>query len=232
MHLGTAGHTLNGGAELPLGAWKVEVQLQGDDAARIARLCQVTAQGYRFLGRASRLRGQFPVIQQPSVPSDGRVGTRQHRPGQRELRVPFDRRLEHLHGAQISFVAFGFRQAFVNVISRGHEAQALQIQRIRFRILGRRGGQCGALGGCQCHLQRGCDALGDVSLQREQVVVGQVKGLRPDMRVRTRIDQLSVDHGAVAEPLHAALEDDRHTEFIGNHAQPAGPILITHDRRA
>ena len=57
---------------------------------------------------------------------------------------------------------------------------------------------------------------GDLVLHREDVVELPVPGVRPQVRVRARLDQLRGDAHLVAGPAHRAFEDVRNIEPLGD----------------
>src|SRR5687768_3976831 len=71
---------------------------------------------------------------------------------------------------------------------------------------------------------------GDLALDREDVLGRQfaIIGLGPEVRVSAGIDELDMDAHAVARTLHAAFEDLRHSQLIGDrlHRQLRVPKLF------
>ena len=72
--------------------------------------------------------------------------------------------------------------------------------------------------GVKRRLQRAGDRCGDLALDGEDVGGGElaVVALRPEVGVGARVDELHVDAHAVARSLHAAFEDLRDAELIGD----------------
>ena len=78
------------------------------------------------------------------------------------------------------------------------------------------------------------------ALERENILHLPIVMLRPDLRVRLRIDELRVDPHAIARDLHAAFEHIRDAEFasdllhvarlaaVSRHAAAADHFQISH----
>ncbi len=65
--------------------------------------------------------------------------------------------------------------------------------------------------------------------------IGQVAivGLRPEMRVSPRVEQLRVNSNFVGSPLYAAFDDMCYAELLADFAQIARrAALVLHDARA
>src|SRR6476469_7523276 len=76
--------------------------------------------------------------------------------------------------------------------------------------------------------QRSNDAFSQLGLDREKIGQLSIECLRPDMRVRSRIDELGIDPNAIAGTSHRAFKDMRDTERFADLAEVArpGPILL------
>ena len=96
----------------------------------------------------------------------------------------------------------------------------------------------GALGepsffvGGEPELERIHDHPGETFLDREDILDGAVVGVRPQMIVRARVDELSRDPQPVSSSTHAALQDVSHPQLAGDRLHVLGRALERHGRRA
>src|SRR4029077_17561617 len=80
-------------------------------------------------------------------------------------------------------------------------------------------------------MQRVGDVLRDLTLDCEDVVHLAIPRLRPDVLVRTCVDQLRHDAQARPRPPHAALENVRDTRVEVDLTYALLPVLVLHGRR-
>ena len=77
------------------------------------------------------------------------------------------------------------------------------------------------------------DFFGNLTLNGEHVRQIAIVGLRPEMRIGPRVDQLRVDADTVASALHAAFKHMGDAELLPDLAQVAfASGLVLHDRSA
>ena len=65
------------------------------------------------------------------------------------------------------------------------------------------------------------DCFGDLTLNGEHIRQIAIVGLRPEVRVGSRVDQLRVDADTVAVALHAAFKHMGNAELLADLAQVA-----------
>ena len=77
------------------------------------------------------------------------------------------------------------------------------------------------------------DCFGDLTLNGEHVRQIAIVGLRPEMRIGPRVDQLRVHADTLANALHAAFKHMGDTELLADLAQVAfASSLVLRDRSA
>ncbi len=86
--------------------------------------------------------------------------------------------------------------------------------------------------GRQGQVQRRRDGRSDFTLNGKDVPRGQlpVKGLRPQVLISLRVDQLCIDTQAVTGSLHAAFEQRARSQFLPDLTHVLWRIAIFHDR--
>ena len=135
----------------------------------------------------------FPRDSQPIA-----LRRRQQRPGLRVVRVELDRTTTQADdGVVLAHVA----QHAAGVVMPGHQVEVVGIEMGRAALLDRL-----FFLRQQLEFQRRDDGLGDLVLQREDVVQVAVVALGPEVVVARRLDQLGGDADAPARAPHAALE--------------------------
>jgi len=72
--------------------------------------------------------------------------------------------------------------------------------------------------------------LRDVALHRKRVVQGAVVSLRPEVRLRHRVNQLHRDAETVPDHLHAALHEAADGQLVTDLTQPFRRPRIAHYR--
>ena len=122
---------------------------------------------------------------------------------------------------------------------RAHKANDLHqsIRRDPFHVLGaclqneiQRVGIIGRPRGLsvgQLEIERNSDAAGDLVLQCEQIANIAVELLRPQMRIRLGIDQLSVDAHFAARPPNAAFEDISYAQLAADLLGVDPPVPVS-----
>ena len=88
------------------------------------------------------------------------------------------------------------------------------------------------LGTAQRRAHRCHDLLRHVALNRERIVQRAVVSLRPDLRVRRRVNQLHVDAQAPSFYLHAPLHHAPHPQLARNLPQGGLAAFVAYHRRS
>ena len=74
------------------------------------------------------------------------------------------------------------------------------------------------------------DSLGQFALQAEEIKQFAIEGIRPDVRIRARIDQLDVDAHAISRAPHRAFQNVSHSEGQADLAQVARARFVLANR--
>ena len=180
------------------------------------------ARGVR-LGARDRAAGPFEVDVRPrlGVPGEDHCDTR---PGVGELGIQLHRPLECRQRE-------GVLNACPPVLPRD---PAGMVRGERVQIPGRDDRELARLVRAELGFERFRHAAGDLALDREHVLGGELRvvGLGPQVLVGRRVDELHVDPDLVAGPLHSALEHRLDPELRGDLRNRLLGVTILLDRGA
>ena len=154
-----------------------------------------------------RLDGRGACLGQRLHPvgAEQQMGVRQSGVGKRVLRVLANRLLEVLDGSLVAL-----ERAFVPVIP------ALEIDLVRLRVLGVLPGDPLALRAAQPRLDLVEDFFRDAFLHGEQIRLGPIVLIAPDLRAAVDVHQLRPDHNAVAAHRDASRDDGPDIEIASD----------------
>src|SRR5437763_2685479 len=104
----------------------------------------------------------------------------------------------------------------IRIICQVAQLRGAQKKVVSDQVASRRAVDLGFFSGRQMCLQLLCDCLRDFALNSEYISPVAIIGLRPEMRVGTRVNELGIHSNFARDALHAAFEQMGHAEFFPN----------------